>query len=112
MALIAAQVMTNAGLTPTFVAAGSSGDTIAAADVQSGGCYIEIKNSGSSTTATLADPGYSAAGNAGTATAVTVPATTGHIRVPILTAHVSPSTGVASITYAVATNLTVAVVRR
>lgn len=112
MALLPNQTITAAGLTPTTVAASAGGDTIAPASSADDRTMLYVNNgSGASITVTVADPGKTAAGNSGTAPAITVAA--GAVMfIPISTGQISPSTGLASITYSAVTTVTVAAVRR
>ena len=112
MAQLTVQTMTTAGMGPTYAAAAAS-STIGATDANTGGVFLHVKNTaGSSMTVTIGDPGKTPAGNAGTAVAVTVAATTGDMMIPILPANVDPSTGAVAITYSTTTSVTVAAIRR
>jgi hypothetical protein len=112
MALLALQSITSAGLTATTVAAAGGGDTIQPASAADDRCTLYVNNGGGSPiTVTVADPGKTPAGNAGTAPAVSVAAGTA-MYIPIPTGAINPATGLASITYSGVTTVTVAALRR
>lgn len=112
MALLATQSITSAGLTPTTAAASVGGDTVQPASLADDRVTLYVNNaSGSPITVTIADPGKTPAGNAGTAPAVSVAATTA-MYIPIPAGAINPATGLASITYSAVTTVTVAALRR
>jgi hypothetical protein len=112
MALLALQSITSAGLTPTTVAATVGGDTIQPASAADDRCTLYVNNgSGAPITVTVADPGKTPAGNAGTAPAVSIAASTA-MYIPIPTGAINPANGLASITYSAVTTVTVAALRR
>lgn len=112
MALLAVQTMTTAGLAPTTTAAAGGGDTVAPAGPGDDRTFLYVNNAGGSPiNVTIADPGTTPAGNAGTPTAVAV-ANGAFKFIPIPTGAISASTGLASITYSAVTSVTVAAVRR
>lgn len=112
MALLVTQTITSAGLTPTTVAATGGGDTIAPASGVDDRTFLYVLNgAGASITVTIADPGKTAAGNAGTAPPITV-AAGAFMFIPISTGAINTATGLASITYSAVTTVTVAAVRR
>lgn len=109
MALLTAQQISVAGLSPTFAAAtATTGDTAAPDDR----AFFEIKNaSGSPITATLDVPG-TVYGQARADVAVTVAATTGHQRIgPLVADLADPTTGLCKIICSAVTSVTIALVR-
>lgn len=112
MALLTTQTIAATGLTPATTAASVGGDTVAPASLADDRTFLYVNNgSASSITVTVADPGKTPAGNAGTAPPVSVAA--GAIGlIPIATGSINPATGLASITYSAVTTVTVAAVRR
>jgi hypothetical protein len=77
-----------------------SGDTISGTDIGSRGLIVRVANTtGSSITVAVSDPGSTDAGNPGTVTPITVPATTGIREVWVGPGNVNPSTGLATLTY-------------
>lgn len=112
MALLTLQTMTAAGLVPTTVSAAGGGDTVALAATTDVGSFLQVTNGGGSPiTVTLADPGATQAGNAGTATPQSVAAGATKF-FPLLPALINPSTGLINITYSAVTTVTVAAIRR
>lgn len=112
MALLTLQSIISAGLTPTTVAATSGGDTIAPASSADDRTALYVSNGGGSPiTVTIADPGKTQAGNAGSAPAISV-AAGAFMLIPINPGQISASTGLASIAYSSVTSVTVAAVRR
>jgi hypothetical protein len=105
MALRTATTVTTEATEVDAVAVAVS-DTVDQSDIGSRGCLLQVINgSGGSINVTLADPGSTPVGNAGTAVAQAVPA--GEDRWFKLTQHhVDPATGVATITYSSATSVT------
>lgn len=104
MALLTATRPTAAGVVYT-AAAVSASDTIAAADLVNGAFLIVINGGGSPDTVTVADPGFSPAGNAGTALTNSVTNATTEV-MTISPASVNPSTGLATITHSFITSVT------
>lgn len=112
MALLVTQSITSAGLTPTTVAATGGGDTIAPASPVDDRTFLYVNNGGGSPiTVTIADPGTTPAGNAGTAVGISVTNATFKF-IPIPPGAISAATGLASVTYSGVTTVTVAAVRR
>lgn len=108
MATLTTQVVSHAGSTATYTAAGASGDKAA----PGAGVLLHVKNTdAASHTVTLATPG-TVDGLAVADRAVTVPAA-GEVFVPVLNLYRNPADGLASITYDtdVSATVTVAVVR-
>lgn len=99
MALLTVRSVTTAGTTPA-PAQCASGDTISASDIGSRGVILQVRNTtGGAITVAVSDPGTTPAGNAGTAAAVTVAATTGAKDIYVGPANVTPATQVATLTY-------------
>lgn len=112
MALLTTQSITAAGLTPTTVAAAGGGDTIAPASTQDDRTFLYVLNGGGSPiTVTIADPGKTPAGNAGSAPAITVAAAAA-MYIPVPLGAINSSTSLASVTYSGVTSVTVAALRR
>lgn len=112
MALLATQSITSAGLTPTTTAASVGGDTVAPVSLSDDRTILYVNNgSASAITVTIADPGKTPAGNAGTAPAISVAATTA-MYIPIAPGSINPATGLVSITYSAVATVTVAALRR
>lgn len=110
MALLTAVSITSTATTVT-AAAVSSSDTVAAADVGVNGALLNVINaSGGSINVTLADPGTTAAGNAGTTSAQPV-ANSADRWFRLSPAHVNQSTGVATITFSATTSVTYKLLR-
>jgi hypothetical protein len=111
MAALATQVITGAGLGPTYAAAAGGGDTC---NPGSGSSFLHVKNgSGAPITVTVDDvltpiPAGSAANPD---TVVSVPA--GGERMIALDPlrHTQPATGLANITYSGVTSLTIACIQ-
>lgn len=107
MALLAAQTITKAGLTPSYGAVTAS-DTITADDR----LFLHVKNAGGSPdTVTLVDAGTTPGGSAATNPTVSVPATTGDRMIYIPQSFVNPATGLVTITHSFTTSVTCALVR-
>ncbi|MGC5033079.1 hypothetical protein [Micromonospora sp. DT229] len=99
---------TAVNVTPATV---SSSDTISASDIGRFGVLVRVTNGGGSAiTATIADPGKTAVGNAGTTAAQSVPASQSRY-LRVLPGHVNPATGVATITFSGTTSVTAELVR-
>lgn len=112
MALLPLQSMTSAGLAPTLVAATGGGDTVALASSTDDRSFLQVTNgAGSSMTVSIADPGVTPAGNAGTVTPITVAAGTTKL-IPLNPNSVNSTTGLISISYSAVTTVTVGAVRR
>lgn len=112
MALLTTQSIVAAGLTPATVAASGGGDTIAPASLDDSRTMLYVTNGGGSPiTVTVADPGKTQAGNSGSAPAISV-AAGATMLIPIAPGAISPSTGLASVTYSAVTSVTVAALRR
>lgn len=112
MALLAVQSMTAAGLTPATVSAAGGGDTVALASSTDDRTFLFVNNGGGSPiTVTVADPGATPAGNAGTPPAISVAAAAVKY-IPIPFAAINATTGLVAITYSAVTTVTVAAIRR
>jgi hypothetical protein len=110
MALLTAVSVTSAATTVT-AAAMSTSDTIASADVGVNGALLQVLNGGgSSINVTLADPGTTGVGNAGTTTPQAV-ANGADRWFRISPAHVNQTTGVATVTLSSATSVTYKLIR-
>lgn len=108
MATLTTQVITRAGVGPTFAAAAGGGDACEVGD----DIYLEVKNaSGSPITVTLAIPSSNSpySNVTYTSTQVSVPATTGDRLIGPISAglYKDPTTGLCTITYSSATSVTV-----
>lgn len=86
-------------------AAVSSSDTISAADIGSRGAALRVITAGTTTNVTVADPGHTASGNAGTPVAVAVGATAAKM-IYIPPSAVNRSTGVATVAYSATSSVT------
>lgn len=110
MALLTAQTVAKAGITPAYSAVTAS-DTITpvSGTVQ----FLHVKNaSGSAVTVTLVDPGSTPFGSAATNPTVSVPATTGDKMIgPLPLSLASASTGLITVTYSATTSVTAALVQ-
>lgn len=105
MAARTVNTVTAAGVARNLTAVAAS-DTIAASEIGSRGVIYEITNgSGSSINVTVSDPGFSPAGNAGTAL-VNAVANGATERMFIGPNNVDPSTGVATITHSATSSVT------
>jgi len=108
MALITAQSVVATGLAPVYSTPTAS-DTFLPDD----GLVLHVKNANASATnVTVVDGGATAAGNPGTAAAVSVPATTGDRMIAVSRAAVNPATGLITVTYSVTASVTAALIRR
>lgn len=108
MALLASQSITRAGLAAAYAAAAGGGDTFS----PDKDTFLHVKNaSGGALTVTIATPRTDAYGNAIADNAVSIPATTGDRMIGPFPAeaYADPTTGLASITYSGATDLTIGV---
>ena len=112
MAVIPTTSISAPGLISTPAALGIAAvgpDTVVSPD--QGTTLVVFNGSGGAITVTIADPGATPAGNAGTPTARSVAAgSLGFF--PIGPANVDPTTGVATVTYSATTSVRVAAVRR
>ncbi|MEV6344128.1 hypothetical protein [Actinoplanes sp. NPDC051851] len=110
MALSPTSVPGQTKVVPT-AATPSATETISANDIGDRGLILVVTNgSGASINVTIADPGTTAAGNAGAATAQAVAtATKGWFR--LLPAHVNPNTQLATVTFSAVASVTVEAVR-
>jgi hypothetical protein len=105
MALYTHAVGLSAAGTLSPPAAVASSDTISAADVGSRGALLRVICGATPATVTVADPGATPSGNAGTPTAVAVGAAAAkHIYIP--PTAVNPSTGVATVAYSATSSVT------
>ncbi len=110
MALLPA-VSVSATATEVAPAAAGTSNTISAADIGRRGCLINIINgSGGSINVTLADPGTTPVGNAGSASAQAVANSTDRW-FKVSPAHINPSTGVATVTLSSASSVTYKLIR-
>lgn len=101
----AGAIFTTAGLGQ----AAASGDTVQGVDNDT---FLVVYNgSGGSINVTVADPGRTPAGNAGTPVAVAVAATSFGL-IPLYPSQVDPSTGLVSLTYSATASVRVAGYRR
>lgn len=108
MALLAAQQITKAGITPSYAAVSGS-DTIAADSL---GLFLHVKNAGgSSDTVTLTDAGSTPGGSTATSPTVSVAATTGDRMIYIPPSFASASTGLVTVTHSFTTSVTCALLR-
>lgn len=98
MALGAVQAITALGTTPNF-------QTPAATENIAGGrdLWLHVKNSGSSGTVTITDPGATAAGSVATNPVVTIPATTGEKLIFLPASLTSPTAGTITVAFATGT---------
>lgn len=109
MALLTAITPVAAG-TAWAPAAVSASDTIAAADLGQKGAYLVVINGGgSSDTVTVADPGFSPSGNAGTA--LTNAVANGTTEIMYIPPAWNLSTLVATITHSFITSVTCVLIR-
>lgn len=107
MATLTTQSITRAGVTPTYAAAAGGGDACEVGD----DIYLHVKNTDAATrTVTLAIPSSASTYPNVTYTnvAVTIPATTGDKLIgPISALFKDATTGLCTITYSAATNVTI-----
>lgn len=106
MATLTTQTITRAGVTPTYAAGTLGGDACEVGD----DIYLQVKNTGASTTVTLAIPSSAStyANVTYTNVAVTVPATTGDKLIgPISALFKDTTTGLCTITYSQVTGITI-----
>ena len=110
MALLTATSVTSTATTVT-PAAVSSSDTIAASDIGTNGALLNVINgSGGSINVTIADPGTTAVGNAGTTSAQ--PVANGADRwFRLSPGHVNPATGLATVAFSGTTSVTYKLIR-
>jgi len=107
MALLTTYTIVNAGTAPTYVTPAAS-DTLTYA----AGLFAHYKNTNAATrTITVLIPGTDAYGDAFTAHALTLAATTGELWIPIRPIARDATTGLVTITTSAQTNVTVAIVR-
>lgn len=104
MALQASQTIVTTGTTPAVITPTVS-DTIAAASFGQQGCAMRVITTGTLTNVSVLDPNFTAQSNPGTVTAVACPAT-GVRMILIPLSAVSPSTGVATVTFSSITGAT------
>lgn len=97
MALQASQTIVTTGTTPAAITPSAS-DTIASGSFGIQGVAMRVITTGTATNVAVLDPGFTAQSNPGTVTAVAAPAT-GVRMVLIPLAAISPSTGVATVTF-------------
>lgn len=96
MALLTAQSILAAGTTPSAITPSAS-DTISGADVGVNGAVLRVITTGTSTNVTISDPGTTALGNPGTATAVACPGT-GVRMIRISPSAVNQTSGLVTVT--------------
>jgi hypothetical protein len=107
VALLSAQTVTRAGITPTFSAVNST-DTI---NPSGGGSifWLEVKNANAGVcTVTLTDAGATPAGSVATNPTISIPATTGDKVIYIDPDLVNTSTGLITVGYSVTASVTAA----
>jgi hypothetical protein len=113
LATLTTQQVTRAsnGLTPTYAAASGGGDACETGD----DIFLHVKNTNAATRdVTVAIPTAASTypGVVYTNTVCTIPATTGDKMIgPISNLYRDPTTGLATITYSAATNLTIACIK-
>lgn len=111
MAALTIQAVPAAGLALATTAA-SGGDTVAPSGPNDDRCFLYVNNGGgSSITVSLADPGTTPAGNAGTVTPVSVAAGAFKL-IALPPGAINPATGTIAITYSATATVTVAALRR
>ncbi|MEU4782844.1 hypothetical protein [Micromonospora sp. NPDC023633] len=110
MALLTASSVTGAA-TNVAPAAMSTSDTVSGSDIGQNGALLQVINGGgASINVTLADPGSTRVGNAGTAVAQAVPA--GADRwFRLSPGHINSATGVATVTLSSAASVTYKLIR-
>lgn len=105
MALTATSV-TSSATTVTPAAVPSLSETVAASAIGTNGALLNVINaSGGGITVTLADPGTTGIGNAGTTTAQTV-SNSANRWFRLSPGHVNQATGVANVAFSVNTSVT------
>lgn len=111
MALLTATSVTAAATNVPAAAFSTTSDTVSASDIGPNGALINVINgSASSINVTLADPGFTGVGNAGTA--VAQPVAAGADRwFRLSPGHVNPSTQVATVGLSSATTVTYKLIR-
>ncbi|TBL44241.1 hypothetical protein EYA84_02015 [Verrucosispora sp. SN26_14.1] len=110
MALLTATSVTSAATT-VAPAAMSTSDTVSASDIGVNGALLQVINGGGSpVNVTLADPGVTRVGNAGTAAPQAV-ANGADRWFRLSPGHVNPATGVATVTLSSATSVTYKLIR-
>ncbi len=97
MALQASQSVVTTGTTPAAITPSAS-DTIASSSFGVNGVFMRVITTGTSTNVAVQDPGFSPLSNPGTVTAVAAPST-GVRMILIPNGAISPSTGVATVTF-------------
>src|SRR4051794_10363382 len=97
MALQVSQSVVTTGTTPAAITPSAS-DTIAASSFGVAGVYMRVITTGTSSNVATLDPNFTAQSNPGTVTAVACPAT-GVRMILVPRAAISPSTGVATVTF-------------
>lgn len=97
MALQASQSIVTTGTTPSALTPSAS-ETIADSSFGTEGCIARVITTGTATTVTINDPGFSPAGNAGTALAVVCPST-GIRMILIPRGAIAPATNLATILF-------------
>lgn len=102
------QALTTAGLAPSLVAVAAS-DTVPISPGQKAFLYV-LNGGGSSINVTVADPGATPAGNAGTPVVVAVPNGTVPKLIPLNSGNVNGATGLVTIGYSGTTTVTAGVV--
>lgn len=115
MAVLTKQKVTLSGITPTYAAGSSGGDTFVNDQADGARTYLHVKNTGASTVLTIADPNSKQPEGAtawNPALAVTIPATTGDKLIGPIGPRFIDSNGNTAITYSVnpPTGLTLAVI--
>lgn len=110
MALLTPQVVSRAGLAPTYSAVNST-DTIS--PVVGSLLFLHVKNANAAAcSVTPVDAGKTPAGSSASSSAVTVPASTGDRMIgPLPATMADPVTGLISVTYSVTASVTAALVQ-
>ncbi len=110
MALLTPQILSRAGLAPTYTAVAAS-DTIA--PVVGALLFLHVKNGNAAVnTVTLVDAGTTPAGSAATNPTVTVPATTGDRMIgPLVSTMANPNTGLITVQHSITATNTCALIQ-
>jgi hypothetical protein len=97
VALQASQSVVTTGTTPTALTPSAS-ETVADSSFGTEGVWARVITTGTATTVTVNDPGFSPSGNAGTALAIVCPST-GVRMILIPRGAINPATGLATILF-------------
>lgn len=98
MAALTSQSLSSAALTTPSAFTPSASDTIAEAQFGANGCLLRVITTGTLTNVSIADPGVTALGNAGTSASLATPAT-GVRMLQIPRSAINPTTGLATVTF-------------